>query len=210
MKIKDILSEGFWQGAKEFGAGALAALPSASMQAVLSNVKKAPGGKDLTDLEAAQAAYNKFGDAPARPKDSPFGFASGKDAWLTDKQLQARIDAAKEKKLKNKQEAQKFAKKTAQLARTAMQQPASPADMPSAGAGNIPQGYRITVQNPQKNATFYKYPDGRWTDEYGNVMPSGAHGALEQFADTAGRMEQMPQASTPGVRGFKRGARRAR
>lgn len=210
MKIKDIVSEGFWQGAKEIGKSALAAIPSRQMQDVLQSVKKPPPGKALSDLEAAQAAYAKFGEPPPRAKDSPYAFASGAAGWLTDEQLQARIDAAKEKALQKKQIGAAFAKKTKQQARQAVQQPASPTDMPDVGPANIPQGYRIVVQNPQKNATFYKYPDGRWTDEYGNAMPSGAHGALEQFADAAGRMEQMPQTSTPGMRGFKRGARRAR
>lgn len=201
VKIKDIVNEGLWQSAKEFGKGVISALPSQQMQDVLRSIKKAPGGAAMTDLEAAQAAYDKFGDAPPRPKDSPYAQASGAAAWLTDDQLRALAAA------KNKQPTKKSAKKTSQTNRPAATQNVSPANMPSASAANIPQGHRIVVRNPQGNATFYKYPDGRWTDEFGNAMPSGAHGALEQFADTAGRMEQTP---TKSVSGFKpRGARRA-
>jgi hypothetical protein len=198
VKIKDVINEaGFL---KSFGTGML----PTTMQTVIGDIKKPTKGPDPTDIELAQAAYEKFGPAPGKENLGSVG-------WLTDEQFRERINAAKEKALQNKRAAEKFAKKTAQSAKAAAQQTGSPADMPTATPTNIPQGHRIVVQNPQRNATFYKYPDGRWTDEYGTVMPAAAHGALEQIADTAGRMEQVPGLKpAAGVRGFKRGARRAR
>lgn len=198
MKVRDIVNEaGFWQGLSK------GLLPGA-VQNITGQIKKPTVGPDPTDLELAQQAYEKFGAAPGKETLGAVG-------WLTDEQFRERINAAKEKALQNKKAAEQFAKKTAQSAKAAAQQAAGPADMSTATPTNIPQGHRIVVQNPQRNATFYKYPDGRWTDEYGTVMPAAAHGALEQFADTAGRMEQVPGSKPPaGVRGFKRGARRAR
>jgi hypothetical protein len=198
VKIKDILSEGFWQGAKEFGKGALAALPSQTMQTVLRDIKKPVSTAEPTDIELAKAAHKKFAD----PSDNAENWAN----WLTPEQLQQREQQAVLQKQKKLAVAKAFAQKTAQAAKTALQQP--PEESPEYGVSKVPQGYRIAVTNPQGNATFYKYPDGRWTDEYGAPMPSTSHGALDGFADTRGRMETLPSQKVSGFkpkRGRKRG-----
>lgn len=71
---------------------------------------------------------------------------------------------------------------------------------------NIPDGHRLVVTNPQKNATFYKYPNGQWTDEWGSVMPRGAYDTLDRFADAGGRIEKVskPRGSASSkVTGFR-------
>lgn len=195
VKIKDIIKEGLGSNllnvVKGFGSGL--------KPQIFQDIKQTKPGPEMSDLEAAQAAYEKFGNAPPRDKDSPYGWATGASSWLSDEQLKARQDAAKEKSLQNKEAAKKLAKQMKQQTKAKTQQPASPMASPAAAASNIPKGHRIAVTNPQGNATFYKYPDGRWTDEFGNAMPSGAHGALNQFADAAGRMEPIP-ASTGGYK----------
>ena len=92
-------------------------------------------------------------------------------------------------------------------------QPPAPLPPDVDTATNIPAGHRLVVQNPQGNATFYKYPNGQWTDEYGTSMPTSAHEALNRFADAAGRMEKIPTPSKSGkagVQGFKKGGRGSR
>jgi hypothetical protein len=199
VKIKDVVNEaGFWQGAKQFAKGALGALPSQTMQNILRDIKKPDSAPKPTDIELAKGAYKMFGD----PSDNAENWAN----WLTPEQIQQRAEQAKQEKQKKLAAAKAFAQKTSQAAKTALQQP--PAESPLYGATNIPRGHRIAVTNPQGNATFYKYPDGRWTDEYGTIMPSASHGALDQFADTRGSMEILPAQKVGGFKP-KRG-RRAR
>ncbi len=79
-------------------------------------------------------------------------------------------------------------------------------DIPDS-AENIPQGSRLAVQNPQKTATFYKYSDGKWYDEFGTLMPKTSWDALEAFADSgAGRIEKIPPR---GISGFRTRGRKA-
>jgi len=80
------------------------------------------------------------------------------------------------------------------------------ADDPNVTAQNIPQGHRLRINNPQNTETFYKYPNGTWTDERGTVMPKAAWDALEAFADSGpGRIEKM---APSGVKGFRTGQAR--
>jgi len=50
-------------------------------------------------------------------------------------------------------------------------------------ATNIAKTDRLRVANPQKNATFYKYSDMKWYDEFGNMMPKNSWDQLEKWAD---------------------------
>jgi hypothetical protein len=50
-------------------------------------------------------------------------------------------------------------------------------------ATNIAKTDRLRVSNPQKNATFYKYSDMKWYDEFGNMMPKNSWDQLEKWAD---------------------------
>jgi hypothetical protein len=205
MKIKDIVNEGIVSGVKDFALGFGKAITPRALKPVI-DAGKAP--IDPTELELAAAAYKKFGEVPD-DQGQPTNY--GEYGWLTPEQLKPRVAAAKAKSLE-KGDAAKIAKKTAAAAKAALQQKSTaPADSPAYGAGpgqKIPQGQRIAVTNPQGNATFYKYPDGRWTDEFGTIVPAAAHGTLNQFADTRGRMEPLPTQTTSGFKP-KRG-RRAR
>jgi hypothetical protein len=78
-------------------------------------------------------------------------------------------------------------------------------DDPNVTAQNIPQGSRLRTTNPQNTETFYKYPNGTWTDERGTVMPKASWDALEAFADSSGQIEKM---APSGVKGFRTGQAR--
>lgn len=194
MKIKDIVNEnevGFWSGLGK------SLLP----QALRTVADAGPTYVEPTELELAAAAYKKFGEVPNKE-----GKATnyGEYGWLTPEQVEQRVAAAKAKS----QTKGNLAKKTAAAAKAALTKSTAPTDRPEYGAGpgqKVPQGQRIAVTNPQGNARFYKYPDGRWTDEYGTIMPAAAHGALDQFADTQGRMEPVPTQPKTGTFRTKRG-----
>jgi len=199
VKIKDIINEqGFWSN---FGK---ALLPK--------SIKTAIDPDDLPinylEKELANLAYKKFGGAPGLEDFKELG-------WLQPERF-SRLVTPKPNEVDAKKLA-KLAKQTRDIAKkeiTKQKQPQTksssmPAsDSASASASNIPTGQRLAVTNPQRNATFYKYPDGRWTDEFGTVMPAGSHGALDQFADAGGRIESIP---TSGKSAYQsRGGRRGR
>ena len=202
MKIKDIVNEGIVSGVKDFALGFGKAVAPRALKPVI-DAGKAP--IDPTELELSAAAYKQFGEVP---NEQGKATNYGEYGWLTPEELERRVAAAKAKEQAKKSAAEKIAKKTAAAAKAALQKSAAPADSPAYGAGpgqKVPPGQRIAVSNPQGNATFYKYPDGRWTDEYGTIMPAAAHGALDQFADTRGRMEPVSTQPKTGTFRTKRG-----
>lgn len=200
MKIKEILSEqngGFWSS---FGK---ALLP----KAIKTALDKESSQRNLTQDELARLAYNKFGPAPGL---EDFGHAG----WLEPEHF-SRLVTPKPSEVDAKKLA-KLAKQTRKAAKEkdavmkmlpSKSAPAPAAEKATISATNIPAGQRLTVTNPQGNAKFYKYPDGRWTDEFGITMPGGSHQALNQFADTAGRIEPIPATgkSVYQSRGGRRG-----
>ena len=204
VKIKDIVNEGIVSGAKDFALGFGKAITPRALKPVI-DAGKTPIDPDETELAAA--AYKQFGEVPD-DQGKPTHY--GEYGWLTPEELKRRVAAGRAKSLE-KGEIAKMAKKTAAAAKAALQQKSTaPADSPAYGAGpgqKVPPGQRIAVTNPQGNATFYKYPDGRWIDEYGTIMPAAAHGALDQFADTRGRMEAVPTQPKTGTFRTKRGGR---
>jgi len=203
VKIKDIVNEGIVSGVKDLALGFGKAIAPRALKPVI-DAGKAP--IDPTETELAAAAYKQFGEVPDEQGKST---NYGEYGWLTPEQLAPRVAAARAKSLE-KGDTAKIAKKTVAAAKAALQKSAAPADRPEYGAGpgqKVPGGQRIAVTNPQGNATFYKYPDGRWTDEYGTIMPAAAHGALDQYADTRGRMEAIPTQSKTGTFRTKRGRR---
>jgi len=206
VKIKDIINEqGFWSS---FGK---ALLPSALRKVADADQ---PTG-DPGEIALAQKAQKMFGDNPESPLP---GFMS----WMSPKQQMDLVNQkAKEKKDAERKAAMQAAATQAQEKEKALtrkqskglqnlvrdiKQGKAPGDL--ATASDIPTGQRIRVTNPQGNATFYKYPGGKWTDEFGTAMPRSAHGALDQFADSGGRMEQIPAATKTAYQG--RGGRRGR
>ena len=88
-------------------------------------------------------------------------------------------------------------------------QPAATSAATATASVQVPGGQRLKTTNPQKTATFYKYPSGVWTDEFGNSMPKSAWATLEKFADQVGQMEPIPAPARRAVRG-RSGARRAK
>jgi hypothetical protein len=209
VKIKDIVNEGILSGAKDFALGFGKAITPRALKPVIDASK---GSMDPTETELAAAAYKQFGEVPdEQGKATNYG----EYGWLTPEEIERRLAAVKAEKQAKKSDAEKIAKKTAAAAKaasqkTAPQKSSAETDSPAYGAGpgqKVPGGQRIAVTNPQGNATFYKYPDGRWTDEYGTIMPAAAHGALDQYADTRGRMEAIPTQSKTGTFRTKRGSR---
>ena len=201
MKIKEILYEqngGFWSS---FGK---ALLP----KAIKTALDKESSQRNLTQDELARLAYNKFGPAPGL---EDFGHVG----WLEPERF-SRLVTPKPSEV----DAKKLAKLAKQTRKTAKEKdavmkmlpsksaPAPAAEKATITATNIPAGQRIKVTNPQGNATFYKYPGGKWTDEFGTLMPKSSHTALDQFADSGGRMEQIPIATKTAYQG--RGGRRGR
>lgn len=219
MKIKDIINEqGFWSS---FGK---ALLPSALRKVADTDQ---PTGEPSDDqlikktgemfglAPDAEKVYNKIKQkgqrSPAQLQD--FYKELMKKGWETPYQ---RSQSDQEKRAAEKEEnlRKQLALQTSKQARKAVlppnttntKQTKSSAQIPT--AADIPTGQRIRVTNPQGNATFYKYPGGKWTDEFGTAMPRSAHGALDQFADAGGRMEQIPAATKTAYQG--RGGRRGR
>lgn len=86
-------------------------------------------------------------------------------------------------------------------------QPAGPADSPDIGIENIPTGYRLRVQNPQKTATYYKHSDGKWYNEFNQPIQQKDWATLDTYADAGGVMEKNPPA---GMTGFRSGQSRRR
>lgn len=179
MKIKDIISE-----AAGFRSGLLKSLMPSALRKVVDTPKIRP---EPREIDLAKAAYDQFGDAPDREGMKHVG-------WLTDKGLKS---IANDYANVNADEIERLAQQTKAAAQAAIKEPKI-LTSPETTAENIPSGYRIAVKNPQGNATFYKYPGGRWTDESGVVMPSSSHAALDQFADTRGTMEKIPPAPKRG------------
>jgi len=190
MKIKDIIGEGFMSGfAKGFLGGLKPKVFQDIEQAQQSGLQSLPPNiKDTAIL-----AYKKFGDNP----ESDYPGAAG---WIPPDAFGPMVNAQATALGKDPEPPPK--PKTKQRLRSLFQPEPTTASEPSDDSSlSIPQGQRIAVMNPQKNATFYKYSDGRWTDEYGQVMPTASHGALNKFADTAGRMEPIP--SKKSISGFR-------
>lgn len=72
--------------------------------------------------------------------------------------------------------------------------PVEPVEQPyELGSMEVPAGQRISVQNPQRSATFYKYPNGRWFNEFNQPMPSHTWDQLNQMANAEGAMEAIPK-----------------
>lgn len=206
MKIKDIISEGFWSS---FGK---ALLPSALQK--VADIKDPQAEPSQTDL--ALKAQRMFGDNPESPMKGFMG-------WVDPSQVSVLSTIADQKKqrddrIKAELEKAKQATKATNISKDKQTKGnknrlknimtgASSSDN-TATAASIPAGQRIKVTNPQGNATFYKYPGGKWTDEFGTLMPQSSHAALDQFADSGGRMEQIPTATKTAYQG--RGGRRGR
>ncbi len=195
MKIKDIINE---QG---FGSGFVKGLIGGLKPKAFQDIEQPSNTSGLSDKEAQARAYKAFGDLPGD---------EGEEAYKTPEQRKRSTAAQKEKAELTQKIAQskKLKKDLGLAARAAIMQPQTQQASSDYDSNVPPQGQRLAVSNPQGNAKFYKYPDGRWTDEFGTVMPSSSHEALERFADAAGQIEPV---TVKGTTGFKlKGARRAK